>query len=90
MPCRLQLPPLGQLQRLVIGHNNHGEAPAWQLSLVEVLEEVSGRVCFFAADRWLGTACGDGMSEVTLTASLDDPRQQQCTYEVRAWGLCLV
>jgi hypothetical protein len=52
--CRLQLPPLGQLQKLLIGHNNQGQATSWHLSLVEVVEEESGRTSYFAADRCVG------------------------------------
>lgn len=48
---RLQLPYLGKLQKLLIGHNNKGEGPSWHLALVEVQEEDTGTVTFFAADR---------------------------------------
>jgi hypothetical protein len=48
---RLQLPPLGQLQKCSIGHNNQGQAPSWHLSLVEVVAEESELTTYFAADR---------------------------------------
>jgi hypothetical protein len=50
--CRLQLPPLGRLEKLLIGHNGLGGSRSWHLSLVEVVEETSGRVTYFAADRY--------------------------------------
>lgn len=48
---RLELPPLGQLQKLLIGHNNQGQTPTWHLALVEVVDEDSGHTTYFAADR---------------------------------------
>jgi hypothetical protein len=49
---RLQLAPLGRLEKLLIGHNGLGDSPSWHLLLVEVVEEANGRVTYFAADRW--------------------------------------
>lgn len=49
--CRLQLPPLGQLQKLLIGHNSQGQAPSWHLSMVEVVDETTSQTTYFAADR---------------------------------------
>lgn len=49
---RLQLPPLGQLQKLLVGINNKGQAPSWHMSLVEVLDESTGAVTYFVANRW--------------------------------------
>lgn len=43
---------LGQLQKLLIGHNGRGDNPSWHLALVEVVEEDTGRVTYFAADRY--------------------------------------
>jgi hypothetical protein len=57
---RLQLPPLGQLQKLLIGINNKGQAPSWHLSLVEVVDENTGAVTYFAANR-----CGQAMAGLT-------------------------
>lgn len=39
-------------------------------------------VCY--ACRWLGAASGDGLSEVTLTASSVDPRRALVEYQVGA------
>lgn len=52
--ARLHLPALGQPQRLTIGHTNCGPSPAWRLALAELVEEVSGKVTYFACDRWVG------------------------------------
>eukprot|EP00775_Hariotina_reticulata_P013433 gene13433-13561_t len=79
---RLHLSYLGKLHKLLIGHNNKGEGPSWHLSLVEVLEEDTGAITFFGVDRWLGEASPDGLSEITITASNDDPRKSMCEYQV--------
>ncbi|WIA17082.1 hypothetical protein OEZ85_013981 [Tetradesmus obliquus] len=79
---RLQLAPLGRLEKLLTGHNGLGDSPSWHLSLVEVVEEATGRVTYFAADRWLGAASGDGLSEVTLAASSVDPRRALVEYQL--------
>mgnify|MGYP001807101880 CR=1 FL=1 len=42
---------MGQLQKLLIGHNNLGQAPSWHLSMVEVLDEDAGHTTYFAGDR---------------------------------------
>lgn len=79
---RIQTPPLGKLQKLTIGHNNKGSAPAWHLDMVEVTDETTGLVSFFRAGRWLGKDVQDGVSEISLIASTDDPRKTMADYKV--------
>jgi hypothetical protein len=52
------------LEKLLIGHNGLGGCPSWHLSLVEVVEEASGRVTYFAADR-----CGAGFTPAHVAKS---------------------
>lgn len=49
--CRLELPYLGKLLKLLIGHDGHGDASSWKLDMVEVEEEDSGRITCFVANR---------------------------------------
>ena len=50
-PRRLQLPNVGKVRTLSIGHNNKGPGPEWHLEMVELLDEEAevrgfGGYCF--------------------------------------------
>lgn len=47
------MPYLGKLAKLLIGHDGRGDASSWKLEMVEVVEEESGKVAFFMADRYV-------------------------------------
>eukprot|EP00854_Cymbomonas_tetramitiformis_P004275 gene4275-5262_t len=52
--------PVGALTEIVIGHDNHGEAPAWHLDQVEIKENAAGsKVMLFPCKQWLDSATGD-------------------------------
>lgn len=48
---RLCSPHLGALKKLVVGHNDRGEAPGWHLAWCVVMEEGTGAVTYFPCDR---------------------------------------
>ncbi len=79
---RLHLPNVGYLNSMSIGHNNMGPSPDWFLEMVEVLNEESGEITYFAANRWLADRPPAAMLEYTLMATHDDPRERFAEYTV--------
>lgn len=65
----IELPDLGELNRLEIGHNDEGFGSGWYLEQVTVHDPATGRAWKFLANRWLATDEGDGKTSCTLTVS---------------------
>ncbi|KAG1662011.1 hypothetical protein FOA52_009500 [Chlamydomonas sp. UWO 241] len=80
---RLQLPWVGRLRTLTIGHNNKGPGPAWHLHMVEVKdEEEDNKVYFFSCGKWFGLGLGDNLLERTLVAVEGNPRDNWTDYRL--------
>ena len=56
----LEVPHLGQLHQINIGHDNSGLAPAWYLDKVTVEDMKEGIVYVFMCNSWLAKGKGDG------------------------------
>jgi hypothetical protein len=69
------------LEKLLVGQNGLGGSPSWHLSLVEVVEESSGRVTYFAADRWGYMVTGIALQSIQL--QLDEGHLYQACYPIR-------
>ena len=61
-------PWLGKLSKLRVWHDNEGPSPAWFLSSIYVLDELSGRLFCFAIDSWLSKEHGAVLKEVPVSA----------------------
>lgn len=62
----VELPYVGALTKITIGHNGRGGNPDWHLDSVEVTDPETRAVYFFPAGRWLGSLAADGLSQATL------------------------
>ncbi len=90
---RLDLPYVGKLRALTIGHNNMGDGPDWHLLMVEVAEEgedgAEGPVTRFICNKWIGLGHPDpdsgaveGVLQRTLRPGGEDPRLEMTDYRV--------
>eukprot|EP00775_Hariotina_reticulata_P001782 gene1782-2116_t len=66
----LESADVGSMQRLQIGHDNKGAAPAWHLQHVEVVNHCTGDRAVFYADQWLDAKPGG--TTVLLSAAAGD------------------
>lgn len=78
----LQLPSVGKIRTLTIGHNNKGPGPDWHLQMVEVYDEDAEKTYYFPCNKWLGLGVGDNLLERTLVAVEEDPRNQLTDYRL--------
>lgn len=95
---RLELPHVGKLRAMTIGHNNKGEGPDWHLLMVEVREELDGTdgelgpITRFVCNKWIGLGHPDpdsgseeGVLQRTLKPGGEDPRLEMTDYRVGGW-----
>ena len=68
----IQVPDLGVISRIAIGHNDKGWGSAWFLDKVKIRNEQSGSEYFFLCGNWLASNIGDNQIVRTLTASMED------------------
>ena len=88
---RLDLPFVGKLRALTVGHNNKGEGPDWHLTMVDVVEGDSGRRTVFVCNKWIGLGhpepgAPEGVLQRTLLPGGDDPRGHFVEYRVSGGG----
>ncbi|KXZ51726.1 hypothetical protein GPECTOR_11g173 [Gonium pectorale] len=90
---RLELPHVGALRALTIGHNNAGVSPDWHLMMVEVREEAEdgnlGPIVRFVCNKWIGLGHPDpdsgnphGVLQRTLKPGGEDPRLEMTQYRM--------
>ncbi len=63
---RLQMPDVGDLERIRIGHDNQGVSAGWFLHRVVIRNERTGKEWIFSCDRWLAVDEDDGEIERIL------------------------
>ncbi|XP_049618566.1 lipoxygenase homology domain-containing protein 1 isoform X3 [Syngnathus scovelli] len=73
---------IGQINRLMIGHNNEGMRAGWFLDSVQILVPVNGKHYMFPCHRWLSKGEADGKTEVEIYPSEILDTQQLINYEV--------
>lgn len=56
----IECPNVGELTKILIGHNNKGSAPGWFLDRVLVEDMEENRIYEFTCNRWLATDEDDG------------------------------
>ena len=61
-------PWLWKLSKLRVWHDNDGPSPAWFLSSIYVLDELSGRLFCFVIDSWLSKEHGAVLKELPVSA----------------------
>ncbi|KAG2432966.1 hypothetical protein HXX76_008694 [Chlamydomonas incerta] len=92
---RLELPHVGKLRAMTVGHNNKGEGPDWHLLMVEVREELDdtdgelGPITRFICNKWIGLGHPDpdsgseeGVLQRTLKPGGEDPRLEMTDYRL--------
>jgi len=75
------LPPLGNILSIKIMHDNFGDASAWHLQDVEIIDTKEGKAFLFACSQWLskneGTAMvektGDSEANILISIILETP-----------------
>ncbi|KAH3767689.1 hypothetical protein Pelo_458 [Pelomyxa schiedti] len=63
---------LGELQKIIIGHDNSGVNAAWYLEKVVIREQDSGKIWHFPCGRWFARDEEDHFTERELPASMSD------------------
>lgn len=56
----IECPTVGELTKILIGHNNKGSAPGWFLDRVFIEDMDENRIYEFPCERWLATDEDDG------------------------------
>lgn len=58
----LEAVDVGEIDHIVVAHDNRGLSPAWHLSHVEVLHPLLGKTYFFNCDGWLQKTEEEGVA----------------------------
>ncbi|XP_070538834.1 lipoxygenase homology domain-containing protein 1-like [Ptychodera flava] len=58
--------PLGDLSKVVIGHDGSGVGDGWHLNRVKITDPSTEKVYYFHCDRWLDAGEDDGLTEREL------------------------
>eukprot|EP00727_Mastigamoeba_balamuthi_P010665 m51a1_g6220 hypothetical protein (2032) ;mRNA; r:217273-223689 len=78
---------LGDLTRVVVGHDNSGAGAAWFLEEVRVTDAETGREWVFPCARWLARSEDDGRTERELAARGSSVAMVDYTVTVRTGSL---
>uniref|UniRef100_A0A8C7S9W1 Lipoxygenase homology domains 1b n=1 Tax=Oncorhynchus mykiss TaxID=8022 RepID=A0A8C7S9W1_ONCMY len=73
---------IGQISRLMIGHNNEGMNAGWFLDSVQIMVPTSGSQYMFPSHRWLCKDEADGKTEVVIYPSEILDIKQLINYEI--------
>uniref|UniRef100_A0A673ZXF5 Lipoxygenase homology PLAT domains 1 n=1 Tax=Salmo trutta TaxID=8032 RepID=A0A673ZXF5_SALTR len=73
---------IGQINRLLIGHNNEGMNAGWFLDSVQIMVPASGSQYMFPSHRWLCKDEADGKTEVVIYPSEILDIKQLMNYEI--------
>ncbi|KAM8782296.1 lipoxygenase homology domain-containing protein 1 isoform 3-T3 [Rhynchonycteris naso] len=76
---------IGNINRLVIGHDDTGSGSSWFLGSVQIRVPRQGKQYTFPANRWLDKNQADGRLEVELYPSEVVEIQKLVHYEVEIW-----
>ncbi|XP_066103488.1 lipoxygenase homology domain-containing protein 1 isoform X2 [Saccopteryx bilineata] len=76
---------IGNINRLVIGHDDVGSGSSWFLGSVQIHVPRQGKQYTFPANRWLDKNQADGRLEVELYPSEVVEIQKLVHYEVEVW-----
>ena len=69
----VQIPGIGELVALTVGHDCGGTSPDWHIGAIEVIDVETSKHVFFHVNRWIskgGQRVSDGMSSTRVEASL--------------------
>lgn len=61
-------PWLGKLSKLRVWHDNAGTSPAWYVTSIYIVDDLSGRVYSFVLDSWLSEDDGAVLIELPVAA----------------------
>lgn len=78
----LQLPNLGTIKRINIGHDNSGAGAAWHLASVEIVCMSTGEAVNFSYSGWLSRSDAPYKIEVELLPVADAGATALCRYSV--------
>ena len=56
----IECPTVGELKKILIGHNNKGSAPGWFLDRVFIEDVDENRIYEFHCEKWFATDEDDG------------------------------
>ncbi|KAM9810394.1 lipoxygenase homology domain-containing protein 1-like [Neosynchiropus ocellatus] len=73
---------IGQINRLLIGHNNEGMRAGWFLDSVQIVVPQCGKQYMFPCHRWLSKDEADGKTEVEIYPSEILDVEQFMNYEI--------
>lgn len=65
----LESSAVGDIKKIVIEHDNAGAASAWYLKRISIRDVITGKTCYFHANRWLADDRGDMKTCIELPAS---------------------
>eukprot|EP00899_Mesostigma_viride_P006814 jgi/Mesvir1/16133/Mv08410-RA.4 len=69
----LAMPELGDIEKVIIGHDNAGYSPSWHCAKVEVTDLDTGKQVEFPSHAWFSKQEGDGLIRRELLAAGKDP-----------------
>merc|ERR1711862_749141 len=67
-----QVPDLGIIERIAIGHDDSGWGSSWYLDKIIIRNEQNGKENYFLCGKWLASNVGDGQIIRTLSSSMED------------------
>nr|XP_055024965.1 lipoxygenase homology domain-containing protein 1 isoform X1 [Misgurnus anguillicaudatus] len=73
---------IGQISRLMIGHNNEGMRAGWFLDSVQIMVPNHGKHYMFPSHRWLSKDEADGKTEVDIYPSEILDVEELINYEI--------
>ena len=68
----IQVPDMGILERIAIGHDDSGWGAGWFLDKLTIRNEQTGQEFYFLCGKWLASNTGDGQVVRTIAASMED------------------
>ena len=81
-----ELPELGEISSIVLGHGNEGLGPSWHCESVVVTNGTTNKSWYFPVDMWFSKKDGDGKIERTiLSGSAQAARSGKATYKVTVY-----
>ncbi|XP_056680371.1 lipoxygenase homology domain-containing protein 1 [Monodelphis domestica] len=78
----LETVDIGEINRLVIGHDSTGLSPGWYLGSIQIRVPRQGKKYTFPVNRWLDKNAADGRTEVELYPSEVEEIEKLIHYEV--------
>ena len=81
-----ELPELGDITQIVLGHGNEGLAPGWHCESVVLTNGTTSQSWYFPVDMWFDQKQGDGQIERTImSGSAQAAASGKATYKVTVY-----